>query len=623
MCGIVALDLREPVPWARTVLSEMLAAQRHRGPDNTGTHVDGAGRVLLGHNRLSIVDLSPSGNQPMPNEDGTLWVVVNGEIYNSPSLRRELESRGHTFRSRSDSEVILHLYEEMGTDLVDRLHGMFAFVLYDERTEQLFCARDRVGKKPLVYGVSDHGVVVASELPATLKMPHLDRSIDEQALALYFLRNLRHVPDPLTLYRGARRLPPGHAMVVSQGSVQRVWRYWKPHFRTRPVEPGEVRTVFDRAVELRLLADTEIAALLSGGVDSTAIVDAMARHGAKDTRTYALGRDRHDEELERARRAASMLGTNHREFYFDPARHYDSLRHLLRCYGEPIALLPLAWAHELCRQVSDDGVKVVMAGHGADEVFFGYTGFVKLALVSRVLGRLPKSAGALAGALAARLRAGSPAREAALLASEPPGRRKLRLYLDQAELVWPELLVLKEGGDAARAALEETFATWMSDGPPEDYIDEAAAIGLMHENAHSVTIAGDLPAMAASVETRAPFLDQDLVQLAWQIPFSEKVGSIRDSTQLKLILKRSLADRLPQEILYAQKRGFGYNIQESDVLAGPWSKEVSTALDELGDLGGMLDGSAVARIRREFDEHRDSRRATVISKLHALSLALN
>src|SRR5579884_871399 len=351
MCGIAALSTGEPFPCLEEIALAMARKQRHRGPDLQAAYLAPSGCAALGHARLSIVDLSPLGNQPMTNETGDLWLACNGEIYNHRALRRELEAKGHRFASQSDCEVILHLYEEVGTDLPGRLHGMFAFVLYDAQQDTLFCARDRLGKKPLVYAQTPRGLALASEIPAVRLFPGVDTSPDPVALGLYLLRNLRHIPDPWTFYTGIRRLPPGHAMQISRGQIQKLWRYWHPDFTIQPTSTQALLDAFDQAVALRRVADVEVGALLSGGVDSSAIVQAMTAQGSKGVRTYALGRDKDDEELARARQMAALLGTQHREFIFDASRQHQQLEHLLGLYGEPIMLLPLTYAYELCEHI--------------------------------------------------------------------------------------------------------------------------------------------------------------------------------------------------------------------------------------------------------------------------------
>jgi asparagine synthase (glutamine-hydrolysing) len=607
MCGIIALFRKSRDVALEPLLDGMLACQSHRGPDATGRWYDAQGRVALGHNRLAIVDLSPAGNQPMASDDGTLQITFNGEIYNWRELRAGLEAKGHRFRSQSDTEVILHLYAEHGTDLLEHLRGMFAFALWDARAQRLFVARDRLGKKPVILGESAAGLAVASEIPAARQWPDLDLAVDPTALGLYLLRNLRHVPDPWTFWRGLRRLPPGHALIAEDGRVVRQWKYWQPSFATRAVSAEEVRAVFDEAVALRRIADVEVAALLSGGVDSSGICQAMVAQGSEGLRTYALGRDEDDEELARAQQMANQLGTRHRAFVFDPQRFHDHHVDLIRRFGEPIALLPLAHAYELCRQIRDDGVKVVLTGHGADELFYGYTGYLRQAQLSDALSAMPAALRPLVRAAAKLLPAGT-AHDGALAAGHPPGRRKAALYADEAA----GASLAPVGGDVAR----DWLSTWMAD-PPDAYIDESAVIGLMHENLHSVQIAGDLPAMAASVECRAPFLDHKLVELAWATPYRAKVSHGR----LKAILKDALKGRVPDALLNAPKRGFGYHIQEADVLSGPWKAQVDAAFADFDGLG-LLDHAAVRAIKQRFDTRPDPAAAQLVAKLYAIQIAM-
>jgi asparagine synthase (glutamine-hydrolysing) len=619
MCGIGAIFTREPCEETESLVAAMMQQQRHRGPDLQAVQVSPNGCAALGHARLSIVDLSPLGNQPLANETEDIWLVCNGEIYNHHDLRPMLEAKGHRFRSHSDCETILHLYEEYGDDLMEHLHGMFAFVLYDVKRNRMLVARDRLGKKPVVYAQTAQGVALASEIPAVRLFPGVDDEIDPIALALYLLRNLRHIPDPWTFYRGIRRLLPGHAMTIEQGRIGRVWRYWKPDFKVTRVTPEEVLAAFDKAVALRRVADVEVGALLSGGVDSSGIVQAMVAQGSKNVRTYALGRDENDEELHRARRMAELLGTRHKEFTFDPKRQHLQMEMLLRQYGEPIMLLPLTFAYELCEHIRDDGLRVVMTGHGADEIFYGYSGNNNTALFTQMMPLLSFLPKGLLGSLHQKFAPGSKLREGLLVAASPVGQRKAALYKEEAKHLWSELLCVPNLERQVEETIAEWLGVWFENETPRDYIDEANVIGLMHENAHSVTIAGDLPAMAASVEARCPFLDQELVQLAWRTHYKQKVPSVRDSSQNKWVLKKALEGRVPHDLLYAPKRGFGYHIQEDEVLRGPWKSHVDTAFAEMGQLGGVLNVSYVRELKARYDA-RAGVPAILIAKLYAASL---
>ena len=620
MCGIGAVigfdsDGHDPVALAQG----LVACLRHRGPDAARVRMAAPG-VALAHARLSIIDLSETGTQPLGNEDGTVWVVCNGEIYNHQVLREELIARGHRFTSRSDSEVLVHLWEEHGRTLLDRISGMFAFVLVDSRTGDVFVARDRLGKKPVVYAETSHGVIIASEIPALRGIPGVDWSIDPEGVALYLLRNLRHVPDPWTMYRGVRRLAPGHAMLIRGGRIVERWRYWHPVFEPRAMTAKELLAQFDEAVRVRMVADVEVGALLSGGVDSTAIIDSMRRQGAKEIRTYALGRDADDEELVRARRVAAQFGTRHTEVWFDADRHHDHLELMLRRHGEPIMLLPLGHAYELFTRVRDDGLRVVMTGHGADEVFYGYDGHRRTATLSNLLRFMPALAKPLAATAAALFRRGTAAREALLVAGAVDGHRKARLYADELAGLLETVLSGERAAPARTLDFDGWFGTWFSDGnAPEAYVDEAAILGLFHENAHSITIAGDLPAMAASVEVRCPFLDAGLVERGLQVPYVDKVGRGFRPTQAKLILKQALAGRLPHDVLYAPKRGFGYHIQERDLLLGAWRSRVESVFTRPRSLDSLIDMEHVRRLWSQL-QHGSGGSAQLVAKLYALCL---
>ena len=620
MCGIGAVigfasSGHDPVALAQG----LVACLTHRGPDAARVRM-AAPDVALAHARLSIIDLSEAGTQPLGNEDGTVWVVCNGEIYNHEALRSELVARGHHFTSRSDSEVLVHLWEEHGRELLGRITGMFAFVLVDSRTGDVFVARDRLGKKPVVYAETGQGIAIASEIPALRGIPGVDRSIDPEAVALYLLRNLRHVPDPWTLYRGIRRLPPGHAMVVRGGRIVEMWRYWHPVFEPREMTAKELLAQFDEAVRVRMVADVEVGALLSGGVDSTAIIDSMRRQGATEIRTYALGRDADDEELVRARRMATQFRTKHTEVWFDADRHHDHLELMLRRHGEPIMLLPLGHAYELFTHVRDDGLRVVMTGHGADEVFYGYDGHRRTATLSNLLRCMPGLAKPLAATAAGLFRRGTAAREALLVAGAVAGRRKARLYADELAGLLESVMSSERAAPARQLDFDRWFGTWFSQGnAPEAYVDEAAILGLFHENAHSITIAGDLPAMAASVEVRCPFLDAGLVERGLQVPYAEKVGSGIKPMQGKLILKQALADRLPHDVLYAPKRGFGYHIQEKDLLLGAWRMRVEAVFNRPRSLDSLIDMGHVRTIWSQLQEGTGGS-AQLVAKLYALCL---
>ncbi|MFP4056918.1 MAG: asparagine synthase (glutamine-hydrolyzing) [Candidatus Brocadiia bacterium] len=578
ICGIYHRDGSHEV--SRGALRQMIARLRHRGPDDAGTFLrsDSApgsesappatDNVGLGMARLSIIDVL-GGHQPMANEDGSVWVVFNGEIYNFRQLRDELVGRGHAFRTRADTEVIVHLYEEHGERAVERLRGMFAFALWDERRERLVLARDRLGQKPLVYHDRGSRLVFASELQALLAAPDVPRELCPQALDQYL--TYQYVPAPLTIYEGIRKLPPAHFLVVSaQGT--RLERYWDlPASVDEEAEPAAaaqaLREKLAEAVRLRLVSDVPLGAFLSGGIDSSIVVGLMAEASAEPVSTFAIGfGERKYDELGYARTAAEHFGTRHREFMVEP----DAVRllpRLVRHYGEPFAdasAIPTYYLAEHTRR----HVTVALSGDGGDEGFGGYQRYVAMRLGAFYDG-LPGSVRSLIERTAGRLGPRIPA------SVEPKtlGRR------------------LKRFVQGLASPLAERYVRWIAYFQPEHkqalYSDELAeplgdcdAASLLEarfqEVAHldapaatarvdaatylpdDILAKVDIASMAHSLEVRCPFLDHGVISLGLSLPTRVKMGALGTST--KKLLRQAFADLLPEPIRRRGKMGFGVPI---------------------------------------------------------------
>lgn len=597
MCGIGGIVLKPGVDLnIQPLLERIIKIQHHRGPDGQGVWHNALSTIGLCHNRLAILDLTPAGAQPMQSTDAQLVIVFNGEIYNYRELRIQLESRGVQFRSESDTEVLLEAYRAWGDGMLLRLRGMFAFALYDTQADVLFCARDRVGKKPFVYTETPMGFAFGSEIPAVLSMPDCDRAINREALAGMLLHNVRHITDPHTAYRAVKRLRAGHAMLVRNGSIAKVWQYWHPQPDTGEVTPRHLREKLEEAVRLRMVADVPVGALLSGGVDSSAIVAMMAQNSADPIRTYALGFDSKDEDLRRARIMATRLGCSHREFYFDANQQWDVFRKLVHTYGEPIMLFPLIHTYELCESIRDDGVKVVLGGHGADELFYGYTGHVRTARLSALM---------LAVAPFARMGAtiaGTQQSQLLSMLTASPGERKAAFYRHCEARDWAAML-----SPDARATMHnvvaDELAYWGHACPSRQFIDESNFCALMVENTHSLTISSDLPPMLASVEMRAPFLDQAIIDFALATPVHKKVPWVAPIRRLKWILRQAVRDLVPHELLFAPKRGFGFGIPQDDVLRGPWARYGDDLFADPHDAGGLFDPNSLRTAWQEFKLH--------------------
>ena len=405
MCGITGAAWTSRADKVdESTLRRMTESLAHRGPDDAGYYLSPriessvAGGAALGHRRLSIIDLA-GGHQPLSNEDGTIWIAFNGEIYNYRELQPELESQGHRFRTASDTETIVHLYEQHGPDCVRKLRGMFAFAIWDEREKRLFLARDRLGKKPLIYRCEPGRLLFGSELKAILQVPGLPRDVDPFALADYLA--LQYVPYPKSILKGYAQLPPAHWAIFSAATGElKIERYWSPPYEDQPLSDGEsdiprndeqwrerLRETLTEAVRLRLRSDVPLGAFLSGGIDSTIITGLMQQQSTRPIQTFSIGFPvRQFDERSFAREAAEKLGTEHHELVVDPSA-VEILPKLIQHYDQPFAdssAIPTMYLSEFTRR----NVTVALTGDGGDELFCGYDRYQAVALAARI-DRLP------------------------------------------------------------------------------------------------------------------------------------------------------------------------------------------------------------------------------------------
>lgn len=618
MCAISGLFGEYEPEVLRHTIEKMVEMQHHRGPDHQGIYIEHG--IALGHDRLAILDLTENGNQPMFSEDQTIIIVFNGEIYNFREIRKELLKKGYRFHSETDTEVILHLYEEYGEKCLSYLNGAFVFAIYDKRNRQLFIARDRVGEKPLVYAETEEGFAFASEIPALKAVPGIDLSYSEVGIGLYMLRNMRHIPAPYTIYKGIKKLESSTAMVVKDGKVIKKWKYWNVEWKEKKISKTELRELLDASVHSRLISDVPVSAMLSGGVDSSSIVYEITQIEKMQINTYALGMDENDSDLIRARYVARKLGTNHREFYFNASREHEKFKKLMGIHGEPVMLLPLIHAYELCEHIREDGIKVVLTGNGADEVFYGYTGNTNLALVTALMNQCPgKLLDKILSGIAKKYDNGS-IKNAAIIAHNKPGKRKYGLYESEYREAVSGLFREETLDHVIAQALESIFDNVLNGYVPNHYIDEANVLGLFVENEHSVTISADLASMASSVEARSPFLNHDLIQMGWNIHYRRKVPILKSRKYLKWALKDAVRDRLGDDVIFAKKQGFGYNIVEEDVLRGAWKENVDRSFDEYNDFHGILNTEYIQSLKKAFDAGESTVKPIVIAKLYALNL---
>jgi asparagine synthase (glutamine-hydrolysing) len=589
MCGIVGVLDRKGGDVDAARVAAMRDAMRHRGPDDEGLWRNPKGDVVLAHRRLAIVDLSPLGRNPMGNEDGSVQVTYNGEIYNHAALRAELEAKGHSFRTdHCDTEVLVHLWEERGPEMVNDLVGMFAFAIWDERAETLFCARDRLGIKPLYWTDQGGRFGFASEIKALLPlMPR--HEVDPVALAHYL--TFVAVPAPRTLFAGVSKLAPGHTMLVTRDGPQPPVRYWDPleHRFRGEIEDweAEVRFRLERSIDRRMMSDVPVGVFLSGGVDSSTNVALMSRLVDEPINTFSIGFHGSEEhnEFEWARRVAKQFGTNHHETRIDHDDLWKFMPDLVFHQDEPIAdpvCVPLYFVSKLAK---DNGVTVVHVGEGADELFAGYPTYVQAhGIAERQWPRLRALPRPLRAGLAAAGTAGLgrvPGRqievEALRRAAQPDGKLwwggAVAFYEHAFDRLTTPEFRRALGGARPRDVVAEIDADATRFGA-RDQLDRLIYQDLRLRLPELLLMRVDKLTMANAIEARVPFLDHELVELAMGMPAAEK---IRDGVG-KHVLKRAVTGLLPDELIWRPKQGFGTPV--SEWFRGPLGEQLDRKLRE-------------------------------------------
>ena len=604
MCGIAGKLISSPGARVDAALVErMTASLSHRGPDDEGIWTDGG--VGLGSRRLAVIDLSARARQPLANEDGTIRVVFNGEIYNFRELRAELEGRGHRFRSDSDTEAIVHLYEEEGADCVRRLDGMFAFALWDARTRSLLLARDRLGQKPLFYYQSGDTFVFGSEPKALLQDPAVRVEPDQEAIHHYLTYG--YVPSPWSAFRHIRKLAPAHSLIVRDGHTRSV-RYWslryEPKRHGREAElAAELDHLLGRAVARRLVADVPLGVLLSGGLDSSAVVALMRRATSGRIRTFSIGFDQPEyDELRHARSVAAALETDHEELVVRPDAA-ALLPRLVYHYNEPFAdssALPTWCLTEMARQ----SVTVALSGDGGDEAFLGYDRYAGAVVADR-LDLLPLSFRRLLAGGARRLPGGSAKstisrvrRFASGLALDPARRYGRWLSVtrdgDKRDLYTPEFAA-RWGHVDSLGLLEERFRGSDATTSVEKLVHTDVGMYLPDD----LLVKMDIASMANSLEVRSPLLDHHVVEFAATLPVSLKLRGLTS----KYLLRRVMRPHLPPAVLTRRKMGFGVPIDR-------WLRGELRELSHdllLGKAAAERGYFKPATVRRYLDEHARGR----------------
>jgi asparagine synthase (glutamine-hydrolysing) len=553
MCGIAGIvELRPSGGVTREALERMSGLLRHRGPDDGGVCVIGA--AGLAHRRLSIIDLSPGGHQPMVSADGSLTIVFNGEIYNFLELRAELEALGHVFRTRSDTEVLLKAYEVWGTASVERLNGMYAFAIWDEPRRRLFAARDRLGKKPFYYAHTGDRFVFGSEIKAVIVDPSVSREVDPSAVDEY----LSHmaVGGPRTIFRHVRKLPPAHWLLLEAGNVT-IESYWQLSFRADDPPRSEqeylegLETRFRDAVRRRMISDVPLGAFLSGGVDSSMVVAMMARHSDRPVKTFTIGFDEPGySEIEDARLVARHLCTEHAEYVVKPEA-ISILPDLVWHFDEPFGDSSMIPTYYVCQMARREAT-VALSGDGGDEIFAGYTRYLR-ALEGRRWGMIP-----------APIRRGVLEPIGVGMPMDWPGRNQLLAIARHSPLapgyglgLYPYIkdrLYSPQMRSRLRAANGSTGDALATSGIASlDLLSRLQYLDTMHYLPDDILTKVDRASMAHALEVRAPLLDYTLVEYMATVPPSLKLkGGVA-----KYLFKKLGARYLPDSVFTKRKQGFG------------------------------------------------------------------
>lgn len=562
MCGICGIVNINKAPIDEGVIKAMAQAMIHRGPNDEGIYsVPG---VCLGHRRLSIIDLSNAGHQPLANEDKTIWVILNGEIYNYKDLRNKLEKKGHIFNSNSDTEVIVHLYEEEGEDCVKSMIGMFAFGIWDSKKETLLLARDRIGKKPLLYSYTSGNFCFASEFLALLRSSLIKKEINPEALDYYL--TFGYIPAPLTIYKNVFKLMPAHILIFKNGEIK-IERYWQLDYEKKTkisedeAESEILRLLLD-SVKIRLYSDVPLGVFLSGGIDSSMVVGLMSKVYNHRIKTFSIGFDEADyNELRYARNIAKCFNTDHKEFIVKP-NALDVLPALVEHYGEPFAdssCIPTYYVSKMSKQY----VTVVLSGDGADELFAGYERYEAM-IYSEAFNRLPTFLKKNIVSLLIRIIPESNERrglkrkmsrffEAAMLPMHKRYIKWIGIFDDELKRkIYSQDFITSSGN----LATDEFFKDCLSNSKNLQLVDRLLKLDSLTYLPNDLLVKVDIASMANALETRSPFLDHRLMEFIVSLPPYFKLRGLTK----KYLLKKIATKIIPKANIYRAKQGFGVPI---------------------------------------------------------------
>lgn len=606
MCGICGFVRYESdrIP-SKEILDKMTAVLEHRGPDDQGSYY--SNEIGLGHRRLAIIDLSKSANQPISNETEDIYLVCNGEIYNFIELRKEL-SANHRFKSRSDSEVLIHAYEKWGVNFLKRIRGMFAIALWDKKKKRLLLARDRAGEKPLVYMFHKGVFYFSSEIKSFLQMPDYTPELDPIGIHHYFLYFC--APPPYTVYKGIKKLEPGTYLLIEKGRMEK-GNYWEVDFSKKwHASTSEYidayKDLLEQTTKSMMISDVPLGLMLSGGIDSSSILSVMAKHSDRPVKTFCVGAcsDGYmDPEFERSKRVAGLFNAEHYEKKFTP-RHASILPEMITYYDEPFNVYMALYSHELARLIKQN-VTVVLSGNGADELFYGYNEhlfYKRLDVLEKWKLHIPDNE--LRNIFCNKGYTGYEKMNNIL--KLPLQKRRVTameiLAQEKAKTVYSSKF-LKEIIDVrASEVMENAFVA----SGAENTLEGMAYADLMIYHYYSTVWVMDTAGMAHALEVRSPFLDHKMIEFAASLPSNLKLAGLYKKPQKKWIMKKSMEGILPNNIIYAKKYSYGEHINWFDWMAGDGYSQVrSHLMDGILEDTGLFDMKKIGIALDRFVKTRE------------------
>lgn len=563
MCGICGIiDYNTDGKINSDILSRMCFTLKHRGPDDEGIYINKASSVGLGHRRLSIIDLSSAGHQPMANEDKTIWIILNGEIYNYLDLKSELISKGHEFKSHTDTETIIHLYEEYGQACVKFLRGMFAFAIWDERKQSLLLARDRVGKKPLIYSYVNGVFCFASEFASLLESNLISKEVNYEAIHYYL--TFGYIPAPLTIYKNVFKLSPAHSLILSERKIT-IEQYWQLDYSKKvkiseAEAAEEVLRLLKESVGIRLHSDVPLGVFLSGGIDSSTVVALMSQILHQKVKTFSIGFEEKDfSELKYARNIAERFNTDHHEFIVRP-KALEILPLLIERYGEPYAdssCIPTYYVAQQTKQY----VTVALNGDGGDELFAGYERYQAMLAAEKIPNIAKNIISGFANSLPDSVNSKNSLRRikrflnGAVLPFQQRYIRWVGIFNDEQRrrIYSDEFLKMNPMVDSSNSMkpLSGNFRGLST-------LDLLLWTDTLNYLPNDLLVKVDITSMANSLEARSPFLDHKLMEFTASLPPEYKIKGLTR----KYILKKTIRDLIPKENIYRRKMGFGVPVGE-------------------------------------------------------------